>query len=466
MKKIVIILLSFAICLNVFAQDNWQCVYPNKKVYFESKDKYVHCIRVDSTSNDNRILYPFSDLHQIDWDCYSITSGSWLSKYILITEDGNTVFINGKNQQILIKNQAVLSESWEVFTNNDIKVKGEITSIAPKSFLGIEDSVKTIKFFVYDKNDIPINHTLNQLDIEVSKHFGLVKTVNFYYFEHKIDYFYHFDEFKIIGINGLEDGFRLVNLKEAYFDFQVGDEFHIYHAYTEGIQGPSWKNKTIHRYLSRQDYEDRIEYFYERKINTNNPKDTLHQIIFKGLLFNTEPNEPFGGDMISKVQIHNSPLAQMFIEDCDITAYFYDSDTCLRQINVDVCRTWATYIPGLGGPYYSCCEFWFSKYCYELVYYKKGNIEWGTPYSLSLSEYGKNTLCNIYPNPTTGEFKIESGEFIVENIEIFDVFGKRVEVSRASTPESSIDISHLSAGLYFVKVTTKVGVEVKKVLKE
>jgi len=76
------------------------------------------------------------------------------------------------------------------------------------------------------------------------------------------------------------------------------------------------------------------------------------------------------------------------------------------------------------------------------------------------------TYIKIYPNPTENELKVVSGELKVVNIEIFDVFGKKVGVSYAVTTETTIDISHLSAGVYFVKVNTEAGEVIKKVLKE
>jgi hypothetical protein len=85
---------------------------------------------------------------------------------------------------------------------------------------------------------------------------------------------------------------------------------------------------------------------------------------------------------------------------------------------------------------------------------------------LSITETIGSSVIKIYPNPSGGELKIVSGELKVDNIEIFDAFGKKVGEFSASVKETSIDISYLSAGVYFVKVNTEVGEVVKKVLKE
>ena len=82
----------------------------------------------------------------------------------------------------------------------------------------------------------------------------------------------------------------------------------------------------------------------------------------------------------------------------------------------------------------------------------------------------KNALENIkiYPNPTTGELRIENGELRIEKIEISDVYGRKLS-SNHLIPTSShhlINISHLQAGIYFVKIFTEQGEVVKKIIKQ
>ena len=82
----------------------------------------------------------------------------------------------------------------------------------------------------------------------------------------------------------------------------------------------------------------------------------------------------------------------------------------------------------------------------------------------------ENTVSDIaiYPNPTTGELTINNEQLIINNIEIFDIYGRKL--SHISYPKSHIsnliDISDLAPGIYFVKIKTEINEIVKKVVKQ
>jgi hypothetical protein len=55
----------------------------------------------------------------------------------------------------------------------------------------------------------------------------------------------------------------------------------------------------------------------------------------------------------------------------------------------------------------------------------------------------------------------------IDNVEIYDVMGRKVLLHTAlHTPHTTIDVSHLPAGIYFVKLRTEAGEVVRKVVKE
>jgi len=73
----------------------------------------------------------------------------------------------------------------------------------------------------------------------------------------------------------------------------------------------------------------------------------------------------------------------------------------------------------------------------------------------------------VYPNPTSGELTIESGEWRMENVEIYDVMGRLLQSKIVNLKSKiTIDISHLSAGIYFLRISAEAGEVVRKVMKE
>jgi hypothetical protein len=59
----------------------------------------------------------------------------------------------------------------------------------------------------------------------------------------------------------------------------------------------------------------------------------------------------------------------------------------------------------------------------------------------------------IYPNPTLDKLNIDAHGNTVNHIELFDVQGKRV-MTTSLTNSNQVDVSHLSPGIYFIKLDT------------
>jgi len=78
---------------------------------------------------------------------------------------------------------------------------------------------------------------------------------------------------------------------------------------------------------------------------------------------------------------------------------------------------------------------------------------------LSINEFSENQKISIYPNPTTGQITINNEQLTINSIDIFDVYGKKLSHNHLITTSSHhlINISHLAAGIYFVKISTQTG---------
>jgi hypothetical protein len=87
--------------------------------------------------------------------------------------------------------------------------------------------------------------------------------------------------------------------------------------------------------------------------------------------------------------------------------------------------------------------------------------------TVGISDETNNSSISVYPNPTTGQLTIKSEQLTMNNVDIYDVFGKILQSEIVNLQsEIVIDISHLSVGIYFVRISTETGEIMRKVLKE
>ncbi len=71
----------------------------------------------------------------------------------------------------------------------------------------------------------------------------------------------------------------------------------------------------------------------------------------------------------------------------------------------------------------------------------------------------------IYPNPSTGEFQLESNQNI-KSIEITDITGRVIFQKKQDFTSLAVDISDQSSGLYFIRLQMENAIEVMKIKKK
>ena len=76
---------------------------------------------------------------------------------------------------------------------------------------------------------------------------------------------------------------------------------------------------------------------------------------------------------------------------------------------------------------------------------------------MSYSNYEINSKFKIYPNPTTGQLTIDNGQWTMDNVEVFDIYGRKQSFHHLITSSSHhlINISHLPAGIYFITIANE-----------
>lgn len=75
------------------------------------------------------------------------------------------------------------------------------------------------------------------------------------------------------------------------------------------------------------------------------------------------------------------------------------------------------------------------------------------------------TEFNVYPNPTNNVWNVKSSQTI-ESVLVYDLLGKQVISLEGNSNEAQIDASVLPAGLYFAKITTELGTNSIKLIKQ
>jgi endonuclease/exonuclease/phosphatase family metal-dependent hydrolase len=87
------------------------------------------------------------------------------------------------------------------------------------------------------------------------------------------------------------------------------------------------------------------------------------------------------------------------------------------------------------------------------------------PNDVSITEMPVYSSFSVFPNPTTGELRITVSveRYAVSDIDIYDIYGKKISSHHLITSSSHhlINIAHLHAGIYFLKI----GNETVKVIK-
>ena len=480
MKKNLLTFLLLLISLSYLLAQDYQTIFSDRISYFNDQESNIKCIRIDSTiiHTADSIFYPLRNILQFDENCFSPYRSSWIGKRVIVKDNGDNLYFNRENDTITIKTKAKLNQSWPAYRVNDsITIIAKVTDYDTLSFLGQLDSVKTIKFKMYDRTMSEVTGKLDSLSIVISKHYGFIKLLNFNLFpSYVMDYFHEqLKEYYLVGLSKPKLGIQNLTKFEIY-DFQPGDEIHIEN------KNEFWDfnhiistTKTIYKYIDRTDFKDSIKYTLLLKQNKDSSYndshtyessyDTLISVIKPDSAFDMLPGEPIYGNMsvfayymingerLSKIDRTNDEL---FFRPIGDSCWFPGGD-------ITPCSTYEkVYIKGLGGPYYEYnCPFQILMIFYNhLVYFKKGEETWGTP--LIFTGIREDDISNsiiVFPNPADDyiSIKLRIAEQPVV-FELFDSQGQIIMQNEINSNTSTINIENYNSGLYLYRVKSNKGI--------
>jgi len=454
MKKINLLVFVFMSTFGYISAQNYQTVFQDRAIYFNNGSSQESA-RFDSVYDNPTQLFPFTIVRQIDTDCFSPLEPSRLGRSVILRDNGYNEFITYTFDTIKIKTNALLNESWIFFRDSMYEVTATVASISEESLFGVTDSVKNITLQFKDLNGVPVNHYFNSISIKLSKNYGLKQWFDFAVFP-------NYETTSSIIITGLTNpNVGLTNFTWfETFDFQPGDELHIF----ENGNNTSYffSRKSIYKYLNSNDYSDSIVYTVDREtvieIQFNSityTHDTIKQKIIR--------NDPYDHYLPLEPYRNNIEIWYFFLNNSETKyisdfSHFYQFDnSCFFETNPSWGHEFNTYLKGLGGPYYNNSHGVEYSDERSLVYYKKDGVSYGTPFNLLGIE---NQLeiqqsFTLFPNPAKDQVTItykNEGSFAFE---CYDLLGKLVQTETITNSGQTINISSLNSGMYLYRV--KVG---------
>lgn len=85
---------------------------------------------------------------------------------------------------------------------------------------------------------------------------------------------------------------------------------------------------------------------------------------------------------------------------------------------------------------------------------------------LGVNDFEISSKINIYPNPATSQVTIDAKELDNLNLEVSDANGRKIFEQKLNGSSNTININHLSSGIYLFKVKSSQGSATTKVIKK
>ncbi|MBA2406625.1 MAG: hypothetical protein H0V65_01335, partial [Chitinophagales bacterium] len=222
----------FSICISfsfitVFGQ-SFLPFHKERPAYYQFADSYdifykQAAISIDSfqISGTDTLFYHYPLIDVENGVCYlKAHDTSFVGLQSIRTANSYDHFFNRNGDTILLKNNAVLNESWELFHFNGNKIIATVESMALEAILGTDDSVKVISLQAEDNAGNNIPHIFNNKIFKIGKSSGLVSGYSLFHFP--IDTI----AFSLVGLENPSQGLNAADLTaEKIFDFNIGDRF-------------------------------------------------------------------------------------------------------------------------------------------------------------------------------------------------------------------------------------------------
>ena len=405
---------------------------------------------------------------------------NWYGTEVLIKDDGWNVFYNEFDEEITLKTNAVLEDTFLVYTYpSGDWIKGWVSAHDTMRIFGDLDSVKTISLFSNISMEIDFDHFV------LSKHHGFVNLFPFYSFPAAYNGVYlggahtypdDLDSLTLVGRTFPEAGILNPTVNQV-FDFEIGDEIKYTHESDGTDYGSSFWDHSVSEYAKEKgiigvssphpdtlviDYSLKTRHkgysnvypmptSYWDNVNTSTETDIYWDL--ESYYFELLPEE-----INYETNEHNFSI--LYLNDCDRLEimisdelfHIVEGDT-ISYASLDPQMTRYFAVVGLGEfPVQGSSEFLalVTTYTSALVYYNKiGEDECGSNFFVSNEGIGEKIALTVYPNPAQNILNIET-TVALNKIEIRNLAGQLVYNSNKEI--GIIDVSFLERGSYVLTV--------------
>ncbi len=486
MKRQLLLAFCSLLMVLVVKGQNYQTVNPDVISSFLNENNYVSFIRIDSTGYENSlILYPFSVNQMLFDNCFSPRAGSWIGSEIIIDDNGYNIFLNHQQDSVKINTLAVEGEAWIAYGHpGQLHIVASVIEHGIEEFLGLTDSVKVIAFQTYNSDGEPAELEVNDLQVKISKNYGFVKTLSFYYFPEMNSLYGLLTELTLAGLSEPETGVQNFTWFDVH-DFQPGDVLHVLRNDGTWIGEEDGyfqitETRKVYEYLERNDYNDSIEYIYSLTQMVLKPwndsievtEDTVSEVIKPYPGFDKLPGEPifeeYSQDNITTYEYFTMTAGEHLIK--TFSNYWFESsgEDCWIFMHYDGVPLTTYYMKGLGGPYYPYHALFGSLLHQEPVYYEKGSESWGVPLDLTnVHEIPIPEYVKVYPNPVREILTVRIDHHGSEGymLRLFDTNSRLVKTREMQPGDNVLNVSHLTPGLYFMTISNREGImQARKIL--
>lgn len=463
--------------------DNYQLFSANDQKYFADanlvKDS-VYCLKFDTVYQQDDLQMCYENFKILgEWftpeNCvfWGAEQGrrkdlpSWIGEKIREDEAGVYRFINLEEEEITFNINIPQGDSTLLYEDEEQRFYAVADGEQQTDILGNSEQALIFHIVHTNPEGQVINSNLHQHQIIIGENTGLA---SFF----RIDHFPEMLE-PVTLLGNLITGQGFVGFThEKVYDFQVGDIFQ--YEETQAYGAMTYQKWTTEEYLSRTDTEDSIIYLIHVTWfdieDTVQHTTTITRKYLKNATINAFPVKPplvFQGHF-SKSIVQDSfqgTVRWKYSENTVQMLDYCEADNCWGPADVPAENiTQESWVFGMGR--YSYQQGIFQNYTAKnIIYYKKGDLEWGNHIVLDTEyiTYTENAFL-LYPNPANDYIILDSEIYSSGSYKIISTDGQVLLSGKISERKTIISTENLKSGIYLIQFFNNKGNFIRKFLKK